>query len=98
MSCPKQNKKYWLFGLIPYQPDCEWEVKSIGKFMKYVGNDFLVHYKCKYCGRPYERHFVTWDELLKAGIDNDYIEAAQHTRVYMDNEYQLNNIKSKNNG
>ena len=96
MSCPKREKQRWFFGLIPFQPNCEFEVKSMGKFMVGVGNNFVVGYKCKYCGRPHESHFVTWDELLDHGIDNDYIEEAQHTYVYLDNEYQLEKIKKKN--
>jgi len=63
-----------------------------------VGNHFVVEYKCKYCGRPHKRSFVTWDELLNVGIDNDYIEEAQHTYVYLDNKNQLKKIKDKKNG
>ena len=58
-----------------------------------VSNYFVVNYKCKYCGRPYKDSFVTWDELLDKGIDNDYIEEACNTYVYMDNKYQLEQIK-----
>lgn len=80
MSCPK-NRKRILFGRVELKLECKFKIDSIGKFMFGVSKNFMVHSTCELCGRNKTEHFVSWDELLRRGVDNETIKKACHEWV-----------------
>lgn len=71
MCCIKNPKKF--FGWIDYFGDHQYKPIKIWKFMD-CSDDFCVRFRCKLCGAEYERHFVTWSELLHFGLTNEQIK------------------------
>ena len=71
MSCTKNPKK--LLG-ISYRGNHKYEAYYFYRFMKFVSNNFIVKFRCKYCEAEYEQHFVTHAELLDLGFTNEEIK------------------------
>lgn len=70
MNCIKNQNKHWLFG--KYLGEHKDKPIRVWKFMS-CSDDFCVRFKCKLCGAEYERHFVSWSELLHLGYTNEQI-------------------------
>jgi hypothetical protein len=78
MNCTQNKKKFLWFT---YNGPHKFDIIRVGKFMRYVSEDFIVWWECRRCGIMKKRSFVTYDELLHMGYTKDQIEKFEGEQI-----------------